>query len=468
MPEAIPNWQERYNARMVLTVRVRVLDTPGGLAQVLDALARVAVSIGDISIVGVDSTHKIRDLQLFIMDHGHLDAATAALEAIPELDILQVTDDVLEVHRGGPIETRPRVRLKTLTDLRMVYTPGVAAVCELIARDPEQAWTFTGRGGRVAIVTNGTAVLGLGNIGPLAGLPVMEGKSAILAEFVGVSADAMLIDSRDPDEIVQIVERTAMNYGAIQLEDIAAPDCFDIEQRLQERLDIPVFHDDQHGTATVVVAGLINALRRTARAPGTCRAVILGAGAAGSAIARFLVDFGIPDVVVCDSAGAIHRGRSERMNPWKERLAEVTNPDDARGGLADVMRGRNLFIGVSRPNVVTGEMVASMAEDPIVFALANPVSEIPLVDALEAGAAVAIDGRSMNNALAYPGIFRGALDARAPRITRAMMIAAAESLAASAIDGLLPSMLDHDVHHRVAHAVAAAAAVSLATAPLPE
>ena len=267
----------------------------------------------------------------------------------------------------------------------------------------------------------------------------------------------MLIDSRDPDEIINIVEKTASNYGAIQLEDIAAPDCFRIEEELQRRLRIPVFHDDQHGTATVAVAGLINALRHTDRSAGDVRAVILGAGAAGLAIAKFLVDYGIDDVIVCDSTGAIHRGRTERMNVWKERIAEITNRDNLAGSVADAMAGRELFIGVSRPNVVTKEMVASMGTDPIVFALANPISEIPVADALDAGARIAVDGRSMNNALAYPGIFRGALDARATSITTEMKIAAAQALADAATDGLLPDMLDKGVHDRVTRAVHEAA-----------
>jgi malate dehydrogenase (oxaloacetate-decarboxylating) len=455
MPTTLPNWQERYNARFIISVRVRIHDSPGTLAALLEAIAGAGASVGDITIVGADSTHKIRDLQLFLVDAERLKDAIAAIRGLDTVELLEVTDEVLEVHRGGPIETRARVPLETVMDLRMVYTPGVASVCELIAADPSEAWTYTGIGRRIAIVTNGTAVLGLGDIGPLAGLPVMEGKSAILAHFAEVSADAMLIDSTDSDEIIEIVAKTASNYGAIQLEDIAAPACFEIEERLQARLEIPVFHDDQHGTATVAVAGLMNALKATGREPGDCRAAILGSGAAGIAIAHFLMDFGIDDVVVCDSVGAITRDRTERMNEWKRRLAERSNPDGVSGSIADVMTGRNLFIGVARPNTITPEMIASM-DEPIVFALANPVSEIPVEDALAAGAVVAVDGRGMNNALAYPGIFRGALDARAKRITPGMKLAAAQTLAACATDGLLPEMLDRTVHRRVADAVAAA------------
>ena len=246
----------------------------------------------------------------------------------------------------------------------------------------------------------------------------------------------------------------ASHFGAIQLEDIAAPACFEIEHRLGERLDIPVFHDDQHGTATVCVAGLINALRRTDRQPGDVRAVVLGAGAAGIAITKFLQRFGVADVVLCDSRGALHENRTEGMNPWKQEIAESTNRDGVTGNLADAMNGRNLFVGVSKPGLVSKEMVASMEKGAIVFALANPVSEIATQDALDAGAAVAIDGRGMNNALAYPGIFRGALDARARTIDGGMMLAAAEALAGMAEHGqLLPEMLDLRVHQRVADAV---------------
>ncbi|MCH8211045.1 MAG: NAD-dependent malic enzyme [Planctomycetes bacterium] len=456
MSKRLPNWQERYQAKFIITVRLRVLDRPGALAKVLDAVADAGAMVGDIRIVGADRQHKIRDIQLFLVEEGHLDLAIDAIKALGEVELLSISDDVLEIHRHGAIETEARVPLNTMMDLRMVYTPGVASVCELIAEKPEQAWKYTSKGNRIAIVTNGTAVLGLGDIGPLASLPVMEGKAAILAHFVKVSADPILLDTKDPDDIVDIVSKLASYYGAIQLEDIAAPACFEIEEKLQVRLDIPVFHDDQHGTATVVVAGLINALKQTNRSAGECNGIILGAGAAGFAIARFLIDFGIGDVIVCDSVGAIHRGRTERMNPWKVRLAEITNTHDKQGPLAEVIKGRNLFIGVSRPKLVSQAMVASMADDPIVFALANPVSEITVEDALDAGAAVAVDGRGMNNALAFPGIFRGALDVRARRITPAMKTAAAEALASAASEQLLPDMLDKSVHQRVAAAVAKA------------
>lgn len=451
------DWLERYHAALILTVRVRLLDRPGTLAELLTRIGDACTPLGDVRIVGAESDTKLRDVQLFCTDERHRDDVLGVIDETADVEIVSVTDEVLEIHRGGPIETVSRVPLDSTMNLRMVYTPGVARVSDLIAQRPEAAWSYTGKGSRVAIVTNGTAVLGLGDIGPLAALPVIEGKAAILAEFVGVSAEPFLIDATDPDEIVDIVAKSALSYGLIQLEDIAAPACFEIERKLADRLDVPVFHDDQHGTATVCLAGLLNALARTDRALEETRVVVLGAGAAGSAIARFLIDFGVEDVVVCDSTGIVSQGRAEGMNPWKEELARATNRDGLSGDLAAAMRGRHVFVGVSKPNAVAPELIRTMADQPVVFALANPVPEIAVADALEAGAAIAIDGRSMNNALAYPGIFRGALDARAKSITTEMKVAAARALAAAVEgDALLPDMLDHAVHRAVAAAVAAA------------
>ncbi len=456
---ASPNWQERYHAKHIITLRVQLQDQPGALARLLGGLGDAGASIGEIRIGGAAGAFKTREIQVFVVDDDALDRVIDVANQTPHVRLDAIIDDVLESHRGGVIETRSRSPLDTVMDLRMVYTPGVASVCSLISERPDQAWKYTAKGRKIAIVTNGTAVLGLGDIGPLAGLPVMEGKAAILARFVGVSAEPMLIDSHDPDEIVDIVTKTASQYGAIQLEDIGAPACFEIEDRLQQTLDVPVFHDDQHGTATVAAAGLINALARTGRDKADARAVILGAGAAGLAIARFLINYGVGDVVVCDSKGAIHVGRDD-LNPWKRSIAEASNRDGFTGDFPSAMQGRDVFIGVSRPNMVTPEMVQSMADDPIVFALANPVSEISVEDARAAGAAVAVDGRGMNNALAYPGLFRGALDVRAREINPAMRIAAAEALAEMARGDLLPEMLDPRVHAGVTNAVATAAMTS--------
>jgi malate dehydrogenase (oxaloacetate-decarboxylating) len=366
-------------------------------------------------------------------------------------------EEALESRRGGVIETSVRVALETLADLRRIYTPGVAVACRHIAESPKRAYEYTHIGNKVAIVTNGTAILGLGDIGPLAGLPVMEGKAAIFRRFADISAEPVLIDAKDPATIVEVVERIHLGYGAIQLEDIAAPACFEVEQKLAARIGKPVLHDDQWGTATVVLAGLENSLKSVGRSPAQTRAVILGSGASGIAIARTLIGFGVRDVVLVDRAGAIYRGRTEHMTDVKREVAELTNPDNLRGDLAQMMKGRDLFIGVSSANQVSKDMVRSMGKDPIVFALANPVSEITVEDAREAGAAIALDGRSMNNALAYPGLFRGALDARATRFTPAMRLAAAHAVAAAAKPGeLLPDMFDSGTHRAVANAVAEA------------
>ena len=334
----------------------------------------------------------------------------------------------------------------------------MARVCRAIEADPSLAREYTNIANKVAIVTNGTAILGLGDIGPLAGLPVMEGKAAIFWEFARVSAEPVLIDTHDPDEFIDVCMKLACGFGAIQIEDVKAPECFRITRELDERLKIPVFHDDQHGTATIVLAGLFSALKKTGRKIGDLRCAISGAGAAGTAITGLLQHAGIGDVVLCDSFGVLYRGRKENMNDEKIALAERTNKDNIKGSIADAMKGRELFIGVSRPDLVTGDMVRSMAPGPIVLPLANPVSEISVAEAYEAGAAVAADGRMMNNALAYPGIFRGALDAGTEAITIEMMLAAADALAAAVPEGeLMPEMMDPATHRAVAEAVENAA-----------
>jgi malate dehydrogenase (oxaloacetate-decarboxylating) len=339
----------------------------------------------------------------------------------------------------------------------MLYTPGVASVCTKIVENPNVAWDYTGLCDRVAIVTDGTAVLGLGNIGVLPSLPVMEGKAAIFAEFANISAVPILVNSTDPDVIVETVCRIAPSFGAIQLEDISAPNCFEVEEKLRDCLDIPVFHDDQHGTATVALAALINALKRTGRKPQDCTAIILGAGAAGYAITMMLLKFGLKDIVVYDSAGAIYKGRTAKMNPYKHKLAEITNKSNVTGNLLEGFKNRDIFIGVAQPNMVSKEMISAMAKNPLVFPLSNPKGEISVDDAFAAGAAIAADGRTINNALAYPALFRGALDAKAKDITLEMQLAASEQLSALTPDGmLLPDILDRNVHRQVALAVSKA------------
>ena len=375
----------------------------------------------------------------------------------------------LEMHKEwkGKIRVDTPCPLAGRDDLSVAYTPGVAAPCLEIAKDKELSYTYTRRGNLVAVVTDGTAVLGLGDIGPEAGMPVMEGKCALFKAFAGVDAFPLCIRSKDVDEIVRTVELLAGSFGGINLEDIAAPRCFEIEKKLQERLDIPVFHDDQHGTAVVTVSAMRNALRLTGRTLETVSAVVNGAGAAGTACTRLLMALGLKNVVVCDKAGALYEGM-EGITPAQQALAAATNPEKKKGALADVIRGADVFMGFSAPGCLTGEMVRTMAKDPIIFACANPTPEIFPEEALAAGARVVGSGRSdypnqINNVLAFPGIFRGALDVRAREINDKMKVAAAKALADLISpadlreDNIIPSAFNPAVAPAVAAAVAQAA-----------
>ena len=367
---------------------------------------------------------------------------------------------------SGKIDYRPKMEVKTKEDLSLAYTPGVAQPCLEIKADPEKVWQLTGRHNLVAVVTDGTAVLGLGDIGPEAGMPVMEGKCVLFKTFGGVDAVPLCVRSKDVDEIVNTVALLAGSFGGINLEDIAAPRCFEIERKLKERCDIPIFHDDQHGTAVVVLAALINALKLTGKRLEDVRVVTCGAGAAGIAIIKLLIANGLHNVIMCDTRGAIYEGRPG-LNVAKEEIAAVTNREKRSGSLADMLVGADVFIGVSAPGTVTPEMVRSMAKDPILFPMANPVPEIMPDLAAEAGAAVVGTGRSdfpnqINNVLAFPGIFRGALDVRASDINDEMKISAAFALASLVGDDLskdyiIPAPFDERVAPAVSAAVAEAA-----------
>ena len=383
---------------------------------------------------------------------------------------MDIAAESLRLHEQwqGKLNTVPKMDIKTREDLALAYTPGVAEPCRKIAANPADAYKYTMKANTVAVVSDGSAVLGLGNIGPLAAMPVMEGKCALFKAFGGVNAVPLCLDTQDVDEIVETVKRLAPSFGGINLEDISAPRCFEIERRLIDELDIPVFHDDQHGTAIVVLSGIINALRLVGKDKASVRVVVNGAGSAGIAIAKLLLSYGFAHVTMCDIRGILSSSY-EGMNPAQEAMLAVTNLEDKSGTLADAMEGADIVIGVSAPGVITPDMVASMADDAIVFAMANPTPEIFPDKARAAGARVVGTGRSdfpnqVNNVIAFPGIFKGALQARAERITEPMKLAAAEALAALVSDEelteefIMPDPFDPRVADAVADAVRACAA----------
>ena len=385
---------------------------------------------------------------------------------------MNYAQESLELHRKlkGKLDIVSRLPITNKTDLSLAYTPGVAQPCVEIHRNPEESYELTGRGNLVAVVTDGTAVLGLGDIGPEAAMPVMEGKCILFREFAGVNAFPICLATKDVDEIIRTVECVAPTFGGINLEDISAPRCFEIERRLKERLSIPVFHDDQHGTAIVVLAGLINALKLTGKKKETARVVISGAGSAGISICRLLMSHGFRDIVMTDKCGALAPGESF-MNPAQQEMAAVTNPRQERGPLETIIKDKDIFVGVSAPGIATSTMISTMAPNSIVFAMANPVPEIMPDEAKAGGARVVATGRSdfpnqINNLLAFPGIFRGALDVRASDINEDMKMAAAAAIAGLVTDEelsedcIIPNPLDKRVSAAVARAVGEAAVCS--------
>ena len=365
----------------------------------------------------------------------------------------------------GKLSTTPKAPVKTNEDLSLAYTPGVAEPCKVIAKDPEAAYKYTMKANTIAVISDGSAVLGLGNIGPKAGMPVMEGKCVLFKEFGGVNAVPICLDTQDTEEIIKAVTWLAPNYGGINLEDISAPRCFEIERRLKETLDIPVFHDDQHGTAIVVLAGIINALKITGKKKEDCRIAVNGSGAAGIAITKLLLNYGFKHAILCDTKGIINKNRTD-LNWIKKEMCEVTNLENKEGTLADAVNGADIFIGVSAPGSLTKEMVKTMNKDAIIFAMANPVPEIMPDEAKEAGARIVGTGRSdfpnqVNNVVAFPGIFKGALEGRAPQITEDMKLAAALAIASLVPDDelneeyILPKPFDPRVAAKVSEAVKA-------------
>ena len=378
---------------------------------------------------------------------------------------MTVNEKALKLHEewNGKLETVSKTPVKSREDLSLAYTPGVAEPCKVIAKDPEAAYKYTIKSNTVAVVSDGSAVLGLGNIGPLAAMPVMEGKAVLFKEFGGVNAVPICLDTQDTEEIIKTVTYLAPAFGGINLEDISAPRCFEIEERLKEILDIPVFHDDQHGTAIVVLAGIINGLKVVGKEKENCKVVVNGAGSAGVAITKLLITYGFKNVIMCDKVGIVSKN-TEGLNWMQQKMTEVTNPNNETGTLADALKGADIFVGVSAPNIVSPEMVSSMAKDSILFAMANPVPEIMPDVAKAAGARVVGTGRSdfpnqVNNVVAFPGIFKGALEGRATQITEEMKLAAALALANLVPDdelnedNILPEAFNPKVAEAVAEAV---------------
>jgi malate dehydrogenase (oxaloacetate-decarboxylating) len=450
-----------------LTIRVKLSSRAGTLGEVTTAIGRAGGDIGAIDIVSVGRDYIIRDITVNTVSSEHEDRIVNAVKDIDGIEVLQTSDRTFLMHLGGKIEVVSKMPLKTRADLSMAYTPGVARVCEAIHDDPEKVFTLTIKKNCVAIVTDGTAVLGLGDIGPAAALPVMEGKAMLFKEFAGVDAFPICLSTKDPDEIVRTVKNIATAFGGINLEDISAPRCFEIEDRLKEELDIPVFHDDQHGTAVAVLAALINALKIVGKEMTEIKVVVNGVGAAGVACTKIVMAAGVKNIIGCDQQGALYRGRKENMNKVKEWYAANTNPNEEKGTVHDIIKGADVFFGLSVPGVINEEDVKAMADKPIVFAMANPTPEIMPEDAAPYVAVMAT-GRSdypnqINNVLCFPGIFRGALACRARSINEEMKLAAANAIAGIITPAelhpeyIIPSVFDKRVAEAVARAVEEAA-----------
>jgi len=455
------------SASYAITIRLRYSDDLGLMGEITTAIGEAGGAIGAVDIVNISGGLISRDFTVSARDVDHGKQIVERLQQVDNVQVVNVSDRVFLMHLGGKVEVLPKKPIKTRDDLSMAYTPGVARVCRSIADDPDASFALTIRQNTVAVVSDGSAVLGLGNIGPRAAMPVMEGKAMLFKEFAGVDAFPICLDTQDTEKIIETVRQLAPTFGGINLEDISAPRCIEIEERLDADLEIPVFHDDQHGTAIVVLAGLQNALKRVGKSLEACRVIINGAGAAGTAIAKLLLHSGCKDLIACDLGGAIAAGNGDQPSAPKRWLAEHTNPDRITGTLSEVIREADVFIGVSAANVLKAQDVASMATDPIVFALANPDPEIhPVVAAPHVR--IMATGRSdfpnqINNVLCFPGLFRGVLDVRAAKINVEMKIAAAEAIAnvipeSDLLDDyIIPSVFDRRVASVVAKAVSRAA-----------
>ena len=448
-------------------MRVRIVNKPGMLARMLNAIAELGGDPGAIDVVSASREFKVRDITVAARDAEHAQSMIERVRQLNGIEVVHVSDRVFLMHLGGKIQIHNKIPLTTRDALSMAYTPGVARVCEAIAADKGKVNTLTIKHNSVAVVSDGSAVLGLGNIGPEAAMPVMEGKAMLFKEFADIDAYPICLQTQDPDEIVLAVRWISTGFGGINLEDISAPRCFDIEQRLKGELDIPVFHDDQHGTAIVVLAATLNALKIVKKKLAAIRIVIAGAGAAGVACTKILMAAGARQIIVCDRHGSISKKRLPKLDASKTWLAENTNPRTVHGSIGEALEGAHLFIGVSGPGAVTSRDIKHMARDAIVFALANPTPEI-MPEQAERYARIVATGRSdypnqINNVLAFPGVFRGALDARAKDINEPMKVAAARAIAECisadelSEEYIVPGIFNRQVTRRVARAVEAAA-----------
>ena len=452
-----------HNPSNSVIVRLRLFNEVGVLNRVTQKISDLGGNIGAIDIVRPEPDALIRDITIFTHNPEHGEKLVEGLREIEDVEFINFSDRTFLAHLQGKIEINNRLPLSTRDDLSIAYTPGVARVCTEIHKNPENAYKLTIKGNTVAVVTDGTAVLGLGDIGPKAAMPVMEGKAMLFKQFADIDAWPICLDTTDTEEIISIVKALAPGFGGINLEDISAPRCFEIEERLRNELDIPVFHDDQHGTAVVTTAALINALKLVRKKPKDIKVVVSGAGAAGTACSKMIMHLGVKNLIGCDSKGAIHNQRTD-INQSKRWFADNANPDQEQGSLKEVLKGADVFVGVSAPNILDAGDIRNMEKDAIVFAMANPDPEILPEDARPVAAVVAT-GRSdypnqINSVLCFPGIFRGALDCRAKTITEEMKLAASHAIAETLDeqhlnpDYIIPTVFDKSVTPKIATAIA--------------
>ena len=450
-----------------IIIRLEIVSKPGMLGKVTSAIGKAGGDIGAVDIVGFKKNITIRDIIVSVADVPMGQKVVEELRRVKGANVLQVTDRTFMVHQGGKIEIRNKIPLNSREDLSMAYTPGVARICMAIHENPEKAHDLTIKKNTIAVVTDGTAVLGLGDIGPEAAMPVMEGKAMLFKEFGGVDAIPICLRTKDPKQIVAVIKSISPGFGGVNLEDISSPRCFEIERRLRNALDIPVFHDDQHGTAVVILAGLVNALKVVNKRLENIRVVVCGLGAAGIASIRLLFSAGVRQIIGCDRSGILYKGRKENMNPIKALVAENTNPERVRGPISKALKGADLFIGLSQPGVIHVNDIKKMAKNPILFAMANPDPEI-MPEEIGRLARIIATGRSdypnqINNVLCFPGLFRGVLDCQAREINDQMLFAAAKAIASVVAenelseDYIIPSVLNRKVPEKVSSSVKEAA-----------